>query len=777
MKIFFGNIPAASGPQNINVLQTTETELAQAISVQKKIVVSQVPQLSVSDSAGFGGSDFEDETFGGLIQYGPTYQDEVNEISTEVVHKGIYSVKLADDNGLNSPVGIGLEYLYQRFTRWYLYIQEPATSLNANVDEGFIWYGGSHGVVGLSTDNNGDLSGIWGCGGNVYSPEVKIKSSVNFGTNKWMCVEVETIYNNPNSGIRVWIDGTLVIEDLGYTWSNSNYNCYIWNGAGFALLGSGTEYLTTYVDSIRYGDTQIGLYPQALTDEAQTITPQLVAGADRIDVTQVTETNTAQSLGKLKSKSIAQITETDSAQAVSAQRRIAIVQITETETAQAVGKQKRITVTQATQTNSSNAVGKKKSLAVLQVSETNSSQAIATSKRVTIAQAVETDSAQAIGKIKYKAVALVTETDTVNSVTSTKRKTVAYVSETDEAFIISSELRVETAFETDIAQSVTAQKLVAIIEAMETDETFAINPTKQIAIAQTTETNTPFALSVQKRKSICPSSSYEIYCATVSGATKYIFFLEKISDNPYYLFEGMDYLDQAGNTALGYKIGESTYPTFSITLPDDGSEYTSGVVVESGVGVYSGMQVQIFNTESIPVIETDTANAISKIKYKAVEQVTETDFADDIFPTVPGLIPVFRSIETDTAFTITALKLVYISAAEETEFAQGLAQILKRTNISFAEETDLAIGISDKAPKYIDITQVAEIDKAFVIRLFNPADVNDETLQVNATVPLSVNVIDSYTIAALCTEFNITTNIYEDTIEVNYETPYLQEHN
>ena len=229
--------------------------------------------------------------------------------------------------------------------------------------------------------------------------------------------------------------------------------------------------------------------------------------------------------------------------------------------------------------------------------------------------------------------------------------------------------------------------------------------------------------------------------------------------------------------AQNYKIGESASPTFSITLLDDGIEYTSGIVAESGVGVYSGMAVETFNTDSIPVIETDSAQAISIVKRKSITQITETDFADEIIPTAPGVIPVFRVNETDTALPITVLKLIHISAAEETEFALGLAQILKRVNISSAEETDSALGISSTVTKYIDITQAVEIDKAFVIRLFNPADVNDETLQVNATVPLSVNIIDSHTIAATCTEFNITTNIYEDTIQVNYETPYLQEHN
>lgn len=456
---------------------------------------------------------------------------------------------------------------------------------------------------------------------------------------------------------------------------------------------------------------------------------------------------------------VVQVTETDTAQAVAISKSKAISQVSESETAQAIGKTKNISVVQSTSSDSSQSV------------------TVFIRKNISVVQVTETGLADEVSKVKSKAIAQTTETDSVENISKLKIKAVTQVLETDEALTISSELRIETVVETNTAQTITAQKIIPAVEATETNEAFAVTAVKQIAIVQVTESCSAEEIGRQKRKSICPSSSYEIYCDAVAGAIKYIFFLEKKSDNPYRLIDGMDYLDTASGTALSYKIGESASPTFSITLPDDGIEYTSGIVVEAAEGFYSGMKVQLFNTDSTVVTETDLSQAISKIKYKAVEQIIEVDFADDITPSQPGVVLVFRVNETETAFAITAIKLITISAAEENEFALGLAQILKRANISFAEETDLAVNISDKPTKYIEIILVSETDKAFVLRRFNPADVNDETLQVNSSVPLSVSIIDGYDVTGVSSDFDISVNIYQDTIEVNYETPYLQEHN
>jgi hypothetical protein len=93
-----------------------------------------------------------------------------------------------------------------------------------------------------------------------------------------------------------------------------------------------------------------------------------------------------------------------------------------------------------------------------------------------------------------------------------------------------------------------------------------------------------------------PRSDYEIYSNPVVGATKYHFFLEKQSTNPYQLIQEMDY-----HTVMPLKVGEGTTPVFTINLANDGSEYSVGVVAEDSQGFYSGMGVGIATIGKVPL--------------------------------------------------------------------------------------------------------------------------------------------------------------------------------
>ena len=99
-----------------------------------------------------------------------------------------------------------------------------------------------------------------------------------------------------------------------------------------------------------------------------------------------------------------------------------------------------------------------------------------------------------------------------------------------------------------------------------------------------------------------PKDDYEIYSSPVQDATKYHFFLEKKSANPYQLTEGMDYLSP-DVTAL--KVGESNTPVFTINLNNDGEEYKVGVVAENLAGFYGGMGTAIGVVGTVPVTPGD----------------------------------------------------------------------------------------------------------------------------------------------------------------------------
>lgn len=85
-----------------------------------------------------------------------------------------------------------------------------------------------------------------------------------------------------------------------------------------------------------------------------------------------------------------------------------------------------------------------------------------------------------------------------------------------------------------------------------------------------------------------PKADYETFSNPITGASKYIFFLEKKSAVAYKLVAGMDYL---APDVAALKIGESATPVFTINLINDGSEYTVGVVAQNAAGFYSGMGI------------------------------------------------------------------------------------------------------------------------------------------------------------------------------------------
>ena len=95
-----------------------------------------------------------------------------------------------------------------------------------------------------------------------------------------------------------------------------------------------------------------------------------------------------------------------------------------------------------------------------------------------------------------------------------------------------------------------------------------------------------------------PKTDYEIATPTIAGVTQYHFFLEKKSASPYKLTEDMDYLSPDVTTL---KLGVSSSSVWTINLPNDGSEYKVGVVLENSGGYYSGMSTAVGVVGTVPV--------------------------------------------------------------------------------------------------------------------------------------------------------------------------------
>lgn len=425
---------------------------------------------------------------------------------------------------------------------------------------------------------------------------------------------------------------------------------------------------------------------------------------------------------------VVQVVETDSAQAVGRQKRKAIIQVTESDSSQAVGGTKYKSIAQVTEADTSQVIGKSKSRSISQASETDVAQNIDKRKNLSVAQTTEIDLSQTIAKQKLKAVDQTAESETVQSIAKIKSKVIVQVTEIDEALEVTS-------------------------------------PTPQLT--QVNETDIAQTVGRIKRKYLTTYSSYEIYSDPVQDAVVYYFFLEKIiPEVPEHLIENMDYLNP---DVRNWKVGQSANPSFFVQLPDNGEEYVYGVVAENQFGLYSTMDISVFATDSSIIVETDVAFDVSGRKEKIISQVSETEISQIIGRNKRTAVA--QVAETEVAQPVSRLKRKNIAQVFEVDVANSITD--GAIEIGQIIEDDIALPIL--AQKRRQISQVFETDKVFPIRTFNPAKIEDKDLSVVMTNLLTVKLIVGDDIAAILSGYDIDANILQDTLEVIYETPYLQE--
>jgi len=96
-----------------------------------------------------------------------------------------------------------------------------------------------------------------------------------------------------------------------------------------------------------------------------------------------------------------------------------------------------------------------------------------------------------------------------------------------------------------------------------------------------------------------PKEPYEIYGGRVPTATKYMFFLEKKSANPYKLIQGMDWVELGSDTST-LKLGTASDTLFTKELNNDGSIYKVGIVAVNAAGYYGAMSTGIDTVGVVP---------------------------------------------------------------------------------------------------------------------------------------------------------------------------------
>lgn len=108
-------------------------------------------------------------------------------------------------------------------------------------------------------------------------------------------------------------------------------------------------------------------------------------------------------------------------------------------------------------------------------------------------------------------------------------------------------------------------------------------------------------------------------------------------------------------------------------------------------------------------LETDLAQAITRLKANTLGQSTETDLAQAI--TRRKTLAIGQALETDLAQAVTHAKAKLLGQATETDTAQAVAHA-KTKALGQATETDLAQAITVSGNKIIAVGQVTETDVA-----------------------------------------------------------------
>lgn len=146
-----------------------------------------------------------------------------------------------------------------------------------------------------------------------------------------------------------------------------------------------------------------------------------------------TETDTAQSLGRRKTRAVGISSETNTAVAVGRRKSRTVGIAASTEAALALGRLKTRTIGIAVDTGAALALGRLKTRAVGAATETDVALAAGRIKTRTVGTVTETDTAVGFSWAKRRAPLLATETGTAVAVVGSKRRAVSYAVEIDTA--------------------------------------------------------------------------------------------------------------------------------------------------------------------------------------------------------------------------------------------------------------------------------------------------------------------------------------------------------
>lgn len=462
-----------------------------------------------------------------------------------------------------------------------------------------------------------------------------------------------------------------------------------------------------------------------------------------VAVGQTTETNTSQSITRVKTKAVGQTTETDTSQADTHRKTKTLGQPAETNTSQAITHSKIKAIGLTTETELAQAITHVKTKVLGQSAEINTSQPVTVNpKRRLIIQITETDLSQTLTRIKSKTLGQNTETDTSQHLTNNpqrrlvnqrsetnaaqplthvKTKTIGQVTETDvsQTIVHNKSKTLGQTTETDLSQAVAHSKVKAIGQSAETDTSQAIvkNPQRRL-VNQATENNLSQVVTHLKTKTIAQATENDLSQSINKSKSKTVGLITETDLSQTLTSRKSKTLGQSTETDLAQHINNTGNKNIAVgqaSETDLSQPITRRKTRALGQTTESNTAQPIAHSISKAVgqaTEFDLSQALTARKTKATGQAAETELSQSV--TLRRTITLAQASEIDLAQTFTSKKSKAIGQSSESDLSQTIRP--KRTySISQSSETDLAQSITRRKLKLLGLS--LESDSAFGIVL------------------------------------------------------------
>lgn len=383
---------------------------------------------------------------------------------------------------------------------------------------------------------------------------------------------------------------------------------------------------------------------------------ELAAGALEGTISQVSETDTAQTAIRTKSRTVGINSETDTSQAVSRRKSKAVGIISETDAAQPVSRVKTRTIGIVSEADISLSVTSRKTKQIGLVSETDASLAAHLFKTDTIGQVSESDTALGVAGRKTKGVGVVSETDEAQAVQAFSGHVIGIAEEQDLAQGVTSRKAkgIGVVPEQDTAQSVSAVRVRAIGQTVETDTPLGVTSAKQKTAGQVEEQDQAQAVQAVKTLEIGGAQEQDVALPVRASKRKSIGIVSE-SDQASPIVTGMfGTIDPAEESDQALTVTGAKRK--SISLAEE---------LNDSLGITPAKQ------KSVAIAaESEQALPVTAVKIRQIGIVSESGLAQSLFGV--KVLTIAQVVEFDTAQSVTARKALGIGLAQEQDTALGV---------------------------------------------------------------------------------------------------------